>query len=192
MLISHTHRFIFIHIPRTGGTSLTNLLCSDWSDVKRIGAQHASAHHNHTEIQAWPSYRTFTFVRNPWARLYSWFQLLQKLNPQHSFTLEQFLREQDPSRSQASQDNGFYFNQLDYLRDPQGNLVTDFIGRYENYQQDVGRLLELLDIPAAMPIPHLNTTEGPDYRSQYTHAARELVAERCSEDIAHFGYTFDS
>ncbi len=190
MIICDSYKFIFIHIPRTGGTSLTDMFCRQLPGIHRAGLQHASAQANQTDIYARPDYRIFAFTRNPWARLYSWYQLLRKYNPHQIFTLESFLLDYDATMTRLGHDGSFYFNQLDYLRNQQDELVTDFLGRYESYHHDVNTLMEKLNIPA-MQVPHLNSTQGPDYRRQYTTAARELIAERCAQDIAYFGYTFD-
>jgi hypothetical protein len=84
-MISHKHRFIFIHIPKTAGTSIEEalrdescqLLPGEW-DYRR--APHAPL--NHLTLQEvadcgiltpaqLKSYFKFCFVRNPWDRLVS-------------------------------------------------------------------------------------------------------------------------
>jgi len=69
MLISHEFKFIFIHIPKTAGVSITNALqpFSDQALSKRI-TRHASFYEIRRLIlpEQFNHYIKFCFVRNPW------------------------------------------------------------------------------------------------------------------------------
>ena len=71
-MIDHKNRFIFIHIPRTGGSSIERALGHrDWWSI------HPPSKHLTTHIakkiyaKYWKDYFKFTFVRNPWDRMVS-------------------------------------------------------------------------------------------------------------------------
>ena len=87
-MINHRHRFIFIHIPKTGGTSMEDVLGA-WFSMKREryarwlpGVKHWAQHLTMSEIlhrqfsnknkaRRPERYFKFAFVRNPWDRLVS-------------------------------------------------------------------------------------------------------------------------
>jgi hypothetical protein len=79
-MISHEKKFVFVHVPRTGGTALSNFLrpyCDEESlrfspFVEEIGNLHASMK-NYVEYYGKEilDYTIFTIVRNPWERALS-------------------------------------------------------------------------------------------------------------------------
>ena len=91
-MISHKHKFIFIHIPKCGGTSVEQTLLKNedipeerilkWNLTEEeqqeyrlyykygnIDVQHRKIDQYKTENEK--NYFTFTFVRNPWERFLS-------------------------------------------------------------------------------------------------------------------------
>ena len=86
MIISHKHQFIFIHLGRTGGRSMTMELVKHCGpdDVitptgDYLGQNHAGWHRHASAISVrerfgsamWDKYFTFTFERNPWEKVLS-------------------------------------------------------------------------------------------------------------------------
>jgi len=81
-------------------------------------------------------------------------------------------------------------NQLDWFVDPHGNVIANYIGKFETLQADWQHISTQLDINAQLP--HLN--ENPSerhYTEYYTPRTRRIIAERFRIDIEYFGYTFD-
>lgn len=81
------------------------------------------------------------------------------------------------------------FNQLDYLSDEEGNVLVDFIGKFENLQLDYAHIMKQLNIPSAS-LQHLNKFEHKDYRSYYSDADIEKVYNLYKRDIEYFHYQF--
>ncbi len=86
MIISHKHQFIFIHLARTGGRSVTMDLAKHCGpdDVitptgDYLGQNHAGWHRHASALSVrerfgsaiWDKYFTFTFERNPWEKVLS-------------------------------------------------------------------------------------------------------------------------
>ena len=77
--------------------------------------------------------------------------------------------------------------QLDYLRD--GDRQVDFIGRTENLAEDVTKVGERLgSTPSSTS---RNAGGGGDFRSHFTPAMRQRVADLFETDLRAFGYSFE-
>jgi len=72
MLISHRSKFVFIHIHRTGGTTITNLLkIALGNKLIALGQHENVATSEEKRLETLSKYLIFGFVRNPWDRLLS-------------------------------------------------------------------------------------------------------------------------
>ncbi len=83
------------------------------------------------------------------------------------------------------------FNQLDYMTDEKGNSLVDFIGRFENFQEDLRKIgskinLDLEDIPV------INVSKHKHYSEYYTPETRDAVAKMYQRDIEYFNYKFET
>ncbi len=78
-MINLKHKFIFVHVPRTGGVSIEKYFGQPWQN-------HATLQ---TYIDSSPlrakDYFKFVFVRNPWDRLVSWYFHMNPKTPVKSF-----------------------------------------------------------------------------------------------------------
>ncbi|TVR36637.1 MAG: hypothetical protein EA392_14735 [Cryomorphaceae bacterium] len=79
--------------------------------------------------------------------------------------------------------------QSDWLIDDSGQLLVDFLARFENLAELEERLVHELDI--ALSLPHVNATRRRQYQHYYTPELVALVAEAYAEDIARFDYVFE-
>jgi hypothetical protein len=212
MLISKKKRFIFVHVQKTAGTSLRNVLRKYAPDACKWHGRHGHASSGIAEIgrEQWDRYFSFGFVRNPWDRLVSHYCMITdriaELTPEQRRQARPFkvelwnyvLHFSDDFESFLDNCTGlirdrgcyksFLFNQIDYLTDEQGEVAVDFIGRFENFEADANLVLERIGIEAKVPV--LNTSCRSDYRDYYTPRTRELVARRFARDIEAFGYEF--
>ena len=85
MLISHSHKFIFIHIGKTGGTSIEKVLCQhlniDFEETKNDSEgnnwKHIWAQHMRERVgeEIWDDYFTFAFVRNTYDMILSLYSM---------------------------------------------------------------------------------------------------------------------
>jgi chondroitin 4-sulfotransferase 11 len=202
MVISDRKRFIFIHIPKTAGMSITRALKQAAPDaLNRLpgvaGGPQPQRHLFAVELRRqigekrWPSYFSFAFVRNPWARLVSWYNMCLE-RPTNRFmlyvkenarTFDDFLLLSDDLAQRTR------LNQVDYVIDEAGNQIVDFIGRYETISQDFTKICAKLAIRPLLP--HINATSRVDYRQYYTPTSQRLVAERFRPDIERFDYSFN-
>lgn len=202
-MISHDQRLIFVHIQKTGG----NAICAALGQPPDCPEKHFLARDLRERYGAktWDDYFKFGFVRNPWDRLVSWWSMMERnraagvpearLNAFQRFildranTFEQFLENCDEEILDQDGPKWIYRNQLDYLVDSSGQLAVDFVGRFENLQQDFDFIARRAGgLPRALP--RMNASQHRHYGSYYTPALAQKVADRFERDIQAFGYTF--
>jgi hypothetical protein len=208
MLISHKYRFIFIHIVKNAGTSINaallpytfynsaHRLC--YKAAQRFGlnlpqplnprptVEHAFAERVAAQIgmEQFKSYFSFALVRNPWDWQVSLFNYMRKKteHPQHQLGL-QFRDFDEYIHWRCAEEVRF---QKTYICDQDDNLLVDFVGRYENLEQDFKTICGRIGIQAELPM--LNVHKTKPYQEYYTAETIELVRKTFAPDIEMFGY----
>ena len=206
-MISHKHKCIFIHIPRSAGTSLENWLCgSDWWDVEKETKHLIASQAKKIYSQFWDEYFTFSFVRNPWDRVVSglkyadYFGVYYNPNPSIPSLLElNFDGYKDRFGTEISleHDHRFY-RRGDLISDNHlpgqiyGNIIDeqlDYIGRFETLQEDCRKIQSILGIEEKMTI-HNGKSQRNEYREYYNQDTMKKVERMYSKDIEHYGFEF--
>ena len=203
-MISDSHRFVFVHIPRTGGTSVETALAQFSRDpVHFVARGNTVFPYKHDSAQAlagrlgadWGRYLRFSIVRDPWARMLSEYKFFRETGPllYDGFSpLERALtdaaRAYDLERWLFTFADELSMAQTAYLTDAQGELMVEHVCRTERLAEDFAAICARLGIRVALP--HVNRTEPSRLWSSFTPAAAALVAERCGEDLRRFGYRF--
>jgi hypothetical protein len=193
-MLDHNNKCIFVHIPKTAGQSIEQVflnmpfntvrsLLLYKTDIPVRGPQilsHLTAHqylqNSFIPRAYFNHYFKFSFVRNPWGRLVSWYF---------------FKRPKVPFRAwikNLPKSGGQERLQYDYLHKG-GKLLVDFIGRFENLQEDFNYVCDKIGIPPQQ-LPHRNKTKHKHYTEYYDDEARAIVAELYAKDIEYFGYEF--
>ncbi|MDH3224957.1 MAG: sulfotransferase, partial [Gemmatimonadota bacterium] len=81
--------------------------------------------------------------------------------------------------------------QTRFLTDFDGNLLVDFVGRFERLEHDFAEVCRRTELPR-LQLPHRRkAVRRRDYRTYYSDALAEFVAHTNAPDIERFGYTFD-
>ena len=189
-MISHKDKCIFIHIPKTGGTSLFKLY-SDEVGPYMSGESHLQKYQDYRGSD----YYITTFVRNPWDRMISEYKWL-KLWP-HAYVGE-------PPGTFKDYCNILSDNALNYQESESAHLMTqldlisfavdsvdnlDFTGRFENFERDLSFILKTIGSDKT-ELPHENQTNHKHYIEHYDDETRQIVAEKYAKDIEYFGYEF--
>tara|TARA_B100000519_G_scaffold201447_2_gene217002 strand:+ start:959 stop:1591 length:633 start_codon:yes stop_codon:yes gene_type:complete len=209
-MINRDHKFIFIHIPKTGGTSIESVFVADAAE-KDVPFKHGNARQYQKKFsKAFSSYFKTSVVRNPWdmvASLYSWLwhtdspfnRWPKKWRSQTQTPLDwtlnewiksdQFLRSSHRALSIDNPHPRQENTQLDWISDSNGDLLIDYIMRFENLQHDFDTVCDIIGIPA-QKLPHLNKSKRKHYSECYDNEARKIVAEKYAKDIDYFGYKF--
>lgn len=216
MLLSHRYQFLFVHIAKTGGTSVRSALQRyRWRDPyylpqwiasrlsgmagHRLGIKlprHCKAITAQEMLprEFYDSLFKFAFVRNPWDLQVSSYHHIRRERPQlmqGNESFEDFLRRKlDPDRPWQYHLDTSVESQSHYIIDLQGQQIVDFIGRYETLQEDFNHICDRIGI-TSIALPHRRkASDRADYRGYYDESTRRLVAERFAQDIERLGYEF--
>ena len=208
MFISDSQRFLFVHVQKTGGSTIDRRLediLTDKRSVKGVD-RHATLG---TILAAEPglaAYWIVGYVRNPFARLLSWYRMVERLEyraakglpgSQRFFERSAFIK----SVSENYPDFETFIlrgtEEWERLRTPQVSYLTtdggrraDFIGRQESLEADLRAVFARFDLPWE-PLESVNVDhERPDYREVYNPAMRRRVEELFAPDLAAFDYSF--
>ena len=215
MIISRGRAYIFVHIPKTGGTSLAlaleeramkdDILLGDTPKAlrrrKRLKGQQAAGrlwkHATLADIdglvarEELDDMMLFTMVRNPWDRLVSYYHWLREQSFSHPAVAL--------SQSTEFRDFVLHPQTLAGLRDwPASRYLTDAGGRVreaqylrlERFSEDAALLWTHLGF--TLDLPHVNRSQRlRDWRRYYDDETAAAVSKNCAEDIAAFGYRFD-
>ena len=215
MIISHGRKYIFVHIPKTGGTALTlalegrvmkdDILIGDTPKAvrrrERVKALQGSGklwkHSGLADIDGLVSdaelaeFFVLTLVRNPWDRMVSYYRWLQLQGFDHpAVGLAKSLKFGDFLRHEQIQGSIGGAPYASYVTDSAGVERCELFARIENFQDDLAPFEAHLGFSLDQ-IERVNTSpRNPDYRGYYSDAEADIVARMCHDDIARFSYSF--
>lgn len=139
--------------------------------------------------QQYNTYFKFTFIRNPYARAFSWYKNVmrdhihqKKHRVSGEIPFNEFVR--------LHAGKGLLKPQVYWLKDFSGSIPLDFIGRFEALTDHFQEICRVLQIPH-IRLPHKIRGTGEDYRSYYDEESIKTIAAVYKEEIAMFGYSFE-
>ena len=216
MIISFGRQFVFVHIPKTGGTGLSlalearalkdDILIGDTPKARarraRVKALRAAGrlwkHSTLADIDGvldadqLDAMFVLALVRNPWDRAVSYYHWLREQSFAH------------PAVGLAkSHDFSGFLNHAQtrtslsawpygaYVRTAQGVDRCDLFARLEHLDSDLALFEAHLGFRLTLH-PGVNASDrARDWRGYYSDADAALLAQLCATDIARFGYGFD-
>lgn len=211
MLISKRNRFIFFHVPKVAGSSITKAFrrFSDYPIervynymIDYIGKTPKLNLYNmhitpaelrtHMKKDNFQNYFKFAFVRNP----FDWHvsQYMYHKQKTNAFFHDVFknmgfheyvdwaIKEENIVKANASQKV--------FLSDENGNILVDFVGKFENLESDFNYITKKLGIGAELP--KVNPSKRvDDYKTYYNEELIEKISTAFKDDIEYFDYAFD-
>lgn len=197
MILSHTYKFVCLNPPKTG-SGFREALLRDHSDIsisksslRRVDGRHWNVAEASKYIrrckQDPENYYWFTFVRNPWERIISWYNMMLnhalKRGETYPRDIEEFIHQDILIDNKQRLLNEYIY------RD--GKLL-DFIGSLENITEDMSFVLNELDI--SVEIGSREDTYIKDFKqkikSQLSPDMIDLIADVEKDVIELKKYTF--
>ncbi len=219
MILSTSHNFLFVHIPKTAGTALTEALGpfgvgsnrSLWrSFLRRLPVSeaperaHIRKHDPAFRIArkltrpVYDGFHTFTVVRNPFDHAVSHFEFMKEFRIRkvaeriQAMTFEEYLA----YRMKKPFWNNTFFarqpNQSWFVVDGDGALMVDRVMYFETLQTDFDRLVSDLQLTGAT-LKHINRTrsksEKKPYWDYYDATTEDMVRSYYAADFPLLGYS---
>ena len=208
MIISHSHKFIFIHNYKAAGASIRNVLniynFYSYSSLGRfpklltkIGVypriyceqfnQHSKAIDLKEKLPTniFNNYFKFGFVRNPYdwqVSLYHW-MLKDETHCQHQLI-----------KSLGSFDKYIEWRvnedlhlQKDFFYDADNNLLVDYIGKFETLSCDILHIQKKLKLKETK-LPHKNHSKHKHFSDYITASAELQIYNAFKDDFITFNY----
>jgi hypothetical protein len=213
-MISLPRRFLFVHVPKTGGNSIFQAL-REYSEeriitpgptqdgIERFGTVNDThptllKHSSLSEYQSalspdvFQSLYKFAILRNPWERMISWFfsphrQLPQKDRRSAWHEARGWDREHFVGFLSRRQATRHYTCLPD---SPTLSHDLDFLMRFEQIDEDFAEVCRRLDI-SGRPLPKYNRSSREHYSHYYDDELEALVGEMFREEIEFGGYRFE-
>jgi len=210
-MIIAKYNTIFIHTPRTGGTSIERMFgyeggTDTYDETKGMNQDHrTAAQMKHSYSDLWDHCFKFGFVRNPWDKMVSMY-LYRLHSPFYQTQVHEYENHYRETRGEdvpfrtwlkrlkwvggvSVRARGCY-NQLEYFKSENGNIIVDHIARFENFAEEWEFIKEKMG--CTEDLIHLNRghIQKYDYRDFYDDNTKAVIEGRFADDIEHFGYEF--
>ena len=183
---------IFVHIPKTAGVSITKAI---YGDVSKEG--HRSIYfYKKVFGKDFEDFFTFSFIRNPYDRLYSSYKFLQNggMNQHDKNAFQKYLSHYSDFEdfvlnglnSEIIYEIIHFIPQSEFICNNDGKIMVDFIGRFENLNEDLKKLSE--NINKEIVLEHYNKNNKVDFSKIYTEDMKLKVYSIYKKDIEFFKY----
>jgi hypothetical protein len=182
------HDVIFIHINKTGGTSVLNVL--------NLSKSHLTAKEVIGIVGEYKFKSSFKFaaVRNPWDKVVSHYKYRIQTN-QTNLGTNTIPFSEWVEKTYGKNKDSFYYDkpkmfqpQVEWLKNQQDKIDINEIMKFEDLNSEFKRVAEILGL--RISLPHLNETNRVNYRDYYDSETQAIIALWFAEDIRLFKYEF--
>ena len=189
MLLYTTNKgkLLFVEIPRTGTTTIQNIIINyEYIDEKRHISikDYIDKHPEHI------NYLKSAFVRNPYDRFASLYEHTKHFNQKKDEvkTFESFVNWYvDNSPVELTFDN-IRQTQSDMLNI--NNIKIDWIGKFENFENDIITFINYFEFSNTLPIVNLNKFKHLDYKNYYNTKTKNIIEKYFEIDLDNFKYIY--
>jgi len=205
--LNHIDRFIFVHVAKTAGSSISSLIGGTGHSTL---CTYYNRFHRGVDPFDYHGYFKFGFVRNPYDRIVSaWANSCMKLGRPnqfvHSLQFDEFIK-----KLYSIKDDIHSYKELEWKAggfpsceglgklihycpahpclSVDGELATDFTGRFENLLEDWNYISGL--VGAKSELPHSRASARESWTEYYTNSdTRRMVEDLYQIDFEQFNYS---
>jgi len=182
MIIDHDKKYMFLHVPKTGGTSIGKTLIKN--GAHRI-AMHWTASQAMSNLRNHKEYFIFAFIRNPYTRIASWYHYLKRENKKgrkknridNPGTFKEFLMKYPDPKGRWSRE--IWLNQFDFLN----SKMDIHVFKFEQIGLVWKGFAEKYNIKDELP--H-HKKQDYDIDSLYSEETKRIVRFKFSRDLKEF------
>jgi chondroitin 4-sulfotransferase 11 len=193
-MISHNPPFVFVHLTKTAGTSIDYTL-KHLAEIPK--EKHKVKHETILQLLKQckkdpAEYFKFTTVRNPFDRLVSnYFYRVERLkDPKIIDANMSFSEWVTGEKGYSFKDTMVKRTMHSWISDEKGNLLMDYVIRFEKLQEGFSEVCAKLGLPA-YELPHTFKTKHNHYSSYYSPEAIDCVYIHYKKDLESFGYKYN-
>jgi hypothetical protein len=138
---------------------------------------HLNAKMNMTP-QKWDTYYKFTFIRNPYDRIISGWNHMNKQIPFKEYVkMKNFVSDMEYIH--------VFMNQTKHIMNERGQIITNFIGHFETLEEDLNKVLNHLKIFYRIHNPYqiVNSHKHLHFSSYYDQETLNIVNLLIEDDL---------
>ena len=218
MIISHRLKYVYVHLPKTGGTSIKNVLLeNDIFSFDERGSPNRSTsisekypcdkmcklfyHASIKEVNDYliesdknpDEYFKFAFIRNPWDMIVSNFEYYKQVMSKLPYIDE--VESRKITAAQKCFKDFVNLIPLDWTNDRifiNGIVGVDYLAKFENIQQESQFIFKTIlgTNYKPVPVPHMNATIRKPYQEYYDNELKQLVQNKFEAIIQLGEYVF--
>ena len=205
------HGFWFVDVPRTSSTSIRSELARQFGRaygknnviekhyaLPQCFPDHLTAREMRAVLGAglWNRLFTFAMVRNPWDRTYSMYNYRRKVRsipPEWSFREYVVALGRSTPTSEHFAHHAFRYGSSEYVTSEDGELIVDYVGRYEKRVDDLQFIASRLDARGlGQVVLQKASPPGEHYSQHYDVETESIVGDLYRKDVELFGYRFEA
>ena len=190
-MLLYKEELLFIHIPKCAGRSVER-----YFEYK--GRRHRTLdEYIKKEGERIESFFKFSFVRNPWDRMVSWYfaHKGQGYEPKTREGFQDWIKGglinhwTDKTIDDVNWKNKDPLSMTEFLVTDK-SVEFDYIGKVENLEEDLKKICSMKGIRSRAEILNIGKTKREEYKYYYNDECANIVKERFAEDLYNFDYKF--
>ena len=206
MPINKKYKILFIHIPKTAGSSIEiffEMQRKEWFyqgspaysiNTVKYAPQHFTAEIMKEKFKQFDMYFKFAFVRNPYDRLLSEYYFMHRgagiefFNDPGNFERWVF----GYLNKKGKEFTNCYCHKIEqyrYVYDVTGKLV-DFVGKFENLQEDFNKVLKIMDYQGSGKLMKSQSAKFEKNKKLLTDKVKHRIKDVYYADFKLFNYKF--
>lgn len=187
-------KFFFVHVPKTGGMTVSNFFFNGSNSPQRITYSDKNTELGiHTGVERvmkllgddFDDYFSFAFYRNTWDWSFSLYRYIKRTKSHPIYAAVQNLTFEE----YVFQVAGDFYRPQKPLIAPRDEVKVVRLEDYQNFAGTFSEILENLGYEDCDFTSH-NRATAKDYRAVYTKKMMVKIGEIYEEDIEFFGFDF--